>query len=79
MVVEVQLHVCGNYTLLQLFCLHYCQVVQMVTSGLLVDRMTLRVELKCATMQHGGQCVMTSGEPLMLLWSVDSWDSPQQV
>ena len=51
----------------------------MVTSGLLVDQLTLRVELKCATMQHGVQCVMTLGEQLMLLWSVDSWDSQQQV
>ena len=51
----------------------------MVTSGLLVGQMALRVVLKCATMQHGVQCVMTSGTTMMLLWSVDSWDSPQQV
>jgi len=51
----------------------------MVTSGSLVEQMTLRVELKCATMRCGAQCVMTSGELLMLLWSADSLDSPQQV
>ena len=25
-------------------------------------------------MTSGGQCVMTAGTPLMLLWSADSWD-----
>ena len=26
-------------------------------------------------MTSGGQCVMTSGMPLMLLWSANSWDT----
>ena len=25
-------------------------------------------------MTSGGQCVMTAGTPLMLLWSASSWD-----
>ena len=26
-------------------------------------------------MTSGGQCVMTAGTPLMLLWSANSWDT----
>ena len=54
------------------------QIVQMVISGLLVVPTSLRVELKCATIQYGAQCVMTSGVLLMLKWSADSWDFPPQ-
>ena len=54
------------------------QIVQMVISGLLVGPTSLRVELKCATIQYGAPCVMTSGVLLMLLWSADSLDFPQQ-
>ena len=55
------------------------QIVQMVISGLLVGPTSLRVELKCATIQYGAQCVMTSGVLLMLWWSADSSDFPPQV
>ena len=34
----------------------------------------MRVEWKCVSMTSGGQCVMTTGISLMLLWSVNSWD-----
>ena len=44
-----------------------------------MDQTAVRVGLKCATMQHGAQCVMTTGTMLMLRWSADSLDSPQQV
>ena len=35
---------------------------------------SMRVEWKCASMTSGGQCVMTLGTTLMLLWSANSWD-----
>ena len=34
---------------------------------------SMRVEWTCASMTSGGQCVMTSGVDLMLLWSVNNW------
>ena len=34
----------------------------------------MKVELRCASMTSGGQCVMTAGVVLMLLWSASSWD-----
>ena len=34
----------------------------------------MRAEWRCASITSGGQCVMTAGAPLMLLWSADSWD-----
>ena len=34
----------------------------------------MKVEWKCASMTSGGQCVMTPGTTLMLLWSASSWD-----
>ena len=43
------------------------QIVQMVISGLLVGPTSPRVESKCATIQYGAQCVMTSGISEMLL------------
>jgi len=53
--------------------------VQLETSGLLEGQMLLRVEWKSVTMPSGAQCVMTSGELLMLVWPVNSLDSLQQV
>ena len=35
---------------------------------------SMRVEWRCASMTSGGQCVMTPGTTLMLLWSASSWD-----
>ena len=35
---------------------------------------SMKVEWRCASMTSGGQCVMTYGIPLMLLWSASSWD-----
>ena len=35
---------------------------------------SMRVEWRCVSMTSGGQCVMTSGVDLMLLWSVDNLD-----
>ena len=34
---------------------------------------SMRVELRCASMTSGGQCVMTPGTALMLLWSASNW------
>ena len=34
----------------------------------------MRVEWKCASMNSGGQCVMTAGAALMQLWFVSSWN-----
>ena len=34
----------------------------------------MKVEWRCASMISGGQCVMTAGTVLMLLWCADSWD-----
>ena len=35
---------------------------------------SMRVEWRCASMTSGGQCVMTFGTALMLLWSASNWD-----
>ena len=35
---------------------------------------SMRVEWRCASMTSGGQCVMTFGATLMLLWCASSWD-----
>ena len=35
---------------------------------------SMKVEWRCASMTSGGQCVMTAGTVLMLLWCADSWD-----
>ena len=35
---------------------------------------SMKVEWRCASMTSGGQCVMTTGTTLMLLWSAGSWD-----
>ena len=35
---------------------------------------SMRVEWKCASITSGGQCVMTTGTALMLLWSANNWD-----
>ena len=34
----------------------------------------MKVELKCASVTSGGQCVMMAGTVLMLLWSASNWD-----
>ena len=41
-------------------------------SGLLVAQTLLKGELKYAQEGGGVQCVMTSGDPWMLKWSVDN-------
>ena len=35
---------------------------------------SMRVEWRCASMTSGGQCVMTTGTTLMLLWFASNWD-----
>ena len=35
---------------------------------------SMKVEWRCASMTSGGQCVMTPGTTLMLLWSASNWD-----
>ena len=39
---------------------------------------SMRVEWRCASMISGGQCVMTPGTTLMLLWSASNWDMHMQ-
>ena len=34
-------------------------------------------EWRFATMEYGGQCVTTAGTRWMLVWSVQSWDTPE--
>jgi len=51
----------------------------METSGLLVERATLKVVLRFVTMILGAQCVMTIGEQLMQSWYVDNLDLVDQV
>ena len=34
---------------------------------------SMKVEWRCASMISGGQCVMTTGTAMMLLWSAGSW------
>ena len=41
--------------------------------------LNLKDELSSAGMRPGAPSVMASGQPLMLMWLVDSWDSHQQV
>ena len=36
---------------------------------------SMKVEWRCASMTSGGQCVMTLGTVLMLLWSASNWDT----
>ena len=55
-----------------LFLLFLFQCVLMVTSDLLVELQHLRVELKSVTIMPGVLCVMTHGELLMPMWSVDN-------
>ena len=52
--------------------------VLMVMFGWWEAPISMRVEWRCASMTSGGQCVMTSGTVLMLLWSVISWDMHTQ-
>jgi len=42
--------------------------------SLLEGQTSMRVEWKSVLIVSGGQCVMTAGTPLMLLWSAGSWD-----
>ena len=35
---------------------------------------SMRVEWRCVSMTSGGQCVMTPGTTMMLLWSANNWD-----
>ena len=41
--------------------------------------LNLKDELSSAGMRPGVPSVMVSGQPLMLMWLVDSWDLHQQV
>ena len=47
----------------------------METSDSEVGLQQVKVVWRFATIMPGAQCVMTSGELLMLMWPVDSWDS----
>ena len=50
-----------------------------MTSGFEVEPILPMVELSFATTMPGAQCAMTSGELLMLMWSVDNLDLLGQV
>ena len=47
----------------------------METSDSEVGLQQVKVVWRFATIMPGAQCVMTSGELLMQMWPVDSWDS----
>ena len=47
----------------------------METSDSLEVTTSTKVAWKCASMNSGGQCVMTYGEPEMQEWLADNWDS----
>ena len=51
----------------------------METSGLLVERATLKVVWRFVTALLGVQCVMTVGVQLMQMWHVDNLDLGDQV
>jgi len=51
----------------------------METSGLLVERATLKVVWRFVTAILGALCVMTFGEQLMQMWHVDNLDLVDQV
>ena len=57
------------------FFLYLLQSVLIMTSGLLEEQHPLRDVLSCVATRAGALCVMTSGEPQMLLLSVGSWDT----
>ena len=61
-----------------LWCAHLLQSMQVAFALTemfvwLEVHISMRVEWRCASMTNGGQCVMTSGTTLMLLWSANSW------
>ena len=51
------------------------QYALIMTSGLLGEQHRLRDVWSCVGTRAGALCVMTSGEPQMLLLSVGSWDT----
>ena len=48
--------------------------VLMDSSDLLVEPLIQRVELRSVLEEFGAQCVMTTGEQMMLKWPADNWD-----
>ena len=53
--------------------------VQMVLFVWLVVRAVLRGQWRSVIVESGALSVMTAGTGLMLQWSVNSWDSREQV
>ena len=51
----------------------------MVISDFVVDKTIQRAELRSVSTISGAQFVMIHGQPVMVMWSADSLDSPQMV
>ena len=82
MYIHINLSVCVHL-LLSIFLPIMCttvncnftfQCVRMETSDSEVGLQQVKVVWRFATIMPGAQCVMTSGELLMPMWPVDSWD-----
>ena len=72
---HVSFHVQNNNTAMIIHCSQRSlATVHMVMFVWWEVPISMRVEWRCASMTSGGQCVMTCGTALMLLWSVSSWD-----
>ena len=65
---------CSSCVLHMLHVLHYKFLVQLVSCNWQEVTFQMKAELRSAWTMCGVLCVKTSGEMLMLLWCVDSWD-----
>ena len=66
-----------------IFSIHLLQPKQVATVPMVMfvwweASISMRVEWRCASMNSGGRCVMTTGTPLMLQLSASSWDMHTQ-
>ena len=51
------------------------QIALMESYDLEVEQLLKKAQWKCAMTVSGGQCVMTTGGPMMLKWHADNLDS----
>ena len=65
--------------LLCCLCVVIVKVAMMETCDWLEVRTSLKVVWSSVTVVYGALCVVISGEHLMLVWLVASWDSQLQV
>ena len=55
------------------------QIALMESYDLEVEQLLKKAQWKCAMTVSGGQCVMTTGRPMMLKWRADNLDSLHMV